>query len=214
MTSVATISTAPPILVANALSARVRSRQVLVNVSLRAVPGEIVAIAGENGGGKTTLLRILAGLAAPDAGEVWRGAALGYCPQDELLYARLTPDEHFRLFGRALRLCDDDIRRRSDELLRVLAFERDRKRAACELSAGTRQKLNLALALLGDPPLLLLDEPYHGFDEQSYERFWTFLVTARASGKCIVMVSHLVVDRGRFDRVLTLERGLLHETPS
>jgi ABC-2 type transport system ATP-binding protein len=77
------------------------------------------------------------------------------------------------------------------------------------LSGGTRQKLNLAIAILHDPPLLLLDEPYAGFDMESYQRFGAFVDQAKSEGRCVVLVTHMALERGRFDRIYHLERGAL-----
>jgi len=77
------------------------------------------------------------------------------------------------------------------------------------LSGGTQQKLNLALALLHDPQLLILDEPYAGFDWETYLQFWNVATDLRASGKGIIIVSHLIYDRSQFDVLCTLEHGEL-----
>lgn len=204
-------TTARRLISARGINKRFGARRVLEVLDFSAAAGELVAIQGENGGGKSTLLRILAGFAAPDSGEIWCDGARGFSPQDELLYPHLTAAEHFRLFGKALRLNDQQIGERSSALLDAFAFAVHARRPVHELSGGTRQKLNLALALLGDPPILLLDEPYSGFDAHSYERFWLWLQDARATGKCVVMVSHLVFERKRFDRLLALEGGHLRE---
>ncbi len=77
------------------------------------------------------------------------------------------------------------------------------------LSGGTQQKLNLALALLHDPQLLILDEPYSGFDWETYLQFWDLALQFREAGKGILIVSHLIYDRKQFDVVCTLEKGVL-----
>jgi ABC-type multidrug transport system ATPase subunit len=78
-----------------------------------------------------------------------------------------------------------------------------------DLSGGTRQKLNLALALLHDPQLLLLDEPYSGFDWETYTRFWAMAEQRRAAGAGILIVSHLLPERDRLSRVLELRDGVI-----
>lgn len=195
------------VLDARRICKRYGRHRVLSELSFQARAGERIAIVGENGGGKSTLLRILAGLELPDSGRVTRVGAFGYSPQDQVLYPWLTPSEHFLLFGRGLRLSPRVIEERALELFRALDFARDARRPLGRLSGGTRQKLNLALSLLGRPSLLLLDEPTSGFDSESYGRFWDWLDGARAQETCVVLVSHLVFEHSRFDRLLTLRGG-------
>jgi ABC-2 type transport system ATP-binding protein len=182
----------------------------LNDVSFEVKRGETFCIIGENGSGKSTLLRVLAGAERMDEGEIDRPAAFGWCPQDCLLYPHLTPDEHVALFGRGYGLARDAARARAEALYERFGLAPHRRRLVRVLSGGTRQKLNLALAVLHRPPLLLLDEPYAGLDARSYERFLVFLDDERRGGTCVVMVTHLLHEDGRFDRVLHLRDGRLH----
>ena len=131
-----------------------RGHQVLRGVDLAVRPGQLVAVVGENGAGKSTLLKILSGTLAADGGEVRLGGRLGYCPQDPVLNDSLTVAQHLRYFAAARRLPGLD---RAEELVSRLGYEEARGQVAGELSGGTRQKLNLTLALLHDPGVLLLD---------------------------------------------------------
>lgn len=185
------------------------SQHVLAAVTLQGSPGELIALLGENGSGKSTLLRILAGLEAQDSGRVVRRGAIGYCPQESLLYPWLTPDEHLELFACAYGLPPDAARARIDAIVEELGLGRHRRRVVQQLSGGTRQKLNLGLALLADAPLLLLDEPYAGLDQESYARFLSLTARLKAQRKCVVVVTHLLLDQKRFDRVLHLRDGRL-----
>ncbi|MGH3122480.1 MAG: ATP-binding cassette domain-containing protein, partial [Streptosporangiaceae bacterium] len=135
--------------------------QVLRGVDLAVGPGQLVAVVGENGAGKSTLLKILAGTLAADGGAVALAGTLGYCPQDPVLNDNLTVEAHLRYFAAAYRLPALD---RADELVSRLGYAGHRREPAGSLSGGTRQKLNLTLALMHDPGVLLLDEPYQGFD--------------------------------------------------
>ena len=135
-----------------------RTTEVLRGASLQVGPGELVGLVGENGSGKSTLMQIVVGLLASDGGEVRRPARFGYCPQQTVLWDKLTVVEHFQLFAAAYGLDDDQGAAASASLLEELQFERYREFRVEELSGGTRQKLNLALALMHDPELLLLDE--------------------------------------------------------
>lgn len=169
--------------------------------------GELVGLVGENGSGKSTLMQIIVGLLARDGGEVQRPARLGYCPQLPMLWDKLTVDEHFELFARAYDLDEDARAQAVDELLEELRFARYLGYRVEELSGGTRQKLNLALALMHEPQLLLLDEPYSGFDWETYVRFWEMSERRRDRGMGILIVSHLLAERERLDRVCELRDG-------
>lgn len=135
-------------------------------------PGEIVGLVGENGSGKSTLMKILVGSIDRDGGTITKSGSVGYCPQDPILYERLSCDEHFGLFGKAYGMTAADIDSAREDIYETLGFAEWRDSRVEELSGGTRAKLNLGLALLPDPELLLLDEPYAGFDWDTYQRFW------------------------------------------
>jgi ABC-type multidrug transport system ATPase subunit len=181
--------------------------EVLKGASLEVRSGQLVGLVGENGSGKSTLMQIVVGLLRRDGGELERPNRLGYCPQVPMLWDKLTVDEHFELFARAYGM-DDEARERSErDLLEELQFDRYRGYRVEELSGGTRQKLNLALALMHEPELLLLDEPYSGFDWETYVRFWEMSERRRDAGMGILIVSHLLTERQRLDRLYTLIDG-------
>src|SRR5215213_5156025 len=184
-----------------------RRIEVLRGASLAVRPGELVGLVGENGSGKSTLMQVVVGLLARDGGSVALDGRLGYCPQQPLLWDKLTVAEHFELFAQAYRLDDRTASTSRDALLEELAFARYLDYRVEELSGGTRQKLNLALALLHDPELLLLDEPYAGFDWETYLRFWAMAERRRAGGMGILIVSHLLAERDRLTRVYELRDG-------
>ncbi|MGJ5670991.1 ABC transporter ATP-binding protein [Rhodococcus aetherivorans] len=170
-------------------------------------PGEVVGLAGENGSGKSTLMKILVGDLRADAGSVRRPRRLGYCPQQPVVYERLTCDEHFELFGRAYRMSPEVAHRSRGHLYATLGFDRYAGTRADRLSGGTLAKLNLGLALLADPEVLLLDEPYAGFDWDTYLRFWEIVAQRRQAGRSVLIISHFVADEQRFDRIVDLREG-------
>lgn len=184
------------------------SRQVLRGADLTVGPGEVVGLVGENGSGKSTLMKIVVGALAADAGTVSHTGRLGYCPQEPLVYPRLTCDEHFELFGHAYQLTAEQELRSRRGIYASLGFDRYAKTRADELSGGTLAKLNLGLALLADPDVLLLDEPYAGFDWDTYEKFWGLVAERRAAGRSVLIISHFVVDHDRFDRIVEVRDGL------
>ena len=186
---------------------RRRTVTVLKGASLMVCRGELIGLVGENGSGKSTLMQIMVGLLGRDGGSVWDEGRLGYCPQQAMVWDKLTVDEHFDLFARAYGL-DEGTRKRSVEgLLEELQFDRYRHYRVEELSGGTRQKLNLALTLMHEPQVLLLDEPYSGFDWETYVRFWEMAERRRDQGMGILIVSHLLAERERLDRVYELRGG-------
>lgn len=191
-----------------------RGQLVLRGADLTLCPGEVVGLVGENGSGKSTLMKILVGELAADAGVVGRVGRLGYCPQEPVVYERLTCDEHFELFGHACRMSPAQERASRRGLYATLGFERYAATRADRLSGGTASKLNLGLALLADPEVLLLDEPYAGFDFDTYLRFWDLVAERRAAGRSVLIISHFVVDEHRFDRIVQLRDGIAEARPA
>ena len=181
-------------------------RHVLRDVSFTAPRGGLIGIVGENGAGKTTLLRIMAGLLPPDRGRVLVYGRIGYCPQDPQVHFGLTVEQNLEWFRAAYRL---ENLPRAEALLDRLAVRQHYRTLVGELSGGTRQKLNLVLALMHDPEVLLLDEPYQGFDWETYLRFWDIADESRRAGRVVVIISHLVFERARFDTLLRLRDGVL-----
>ncbi|MEU3885199.1 ABC transporter ATP-binding protein [Streptomyces sp. NPDC029041] len=179
-------------------------RRVLNGVDLVVRVGEVAAIVGSNGAGKSSMLKICAGLLAPDKGRVTITGRLGYCPQNAGVMGFLTPREHFTLFGTGRGMGGRDADRRGRELASRLDWSVARGTLAKDLSGGTRQKLNVVLSALGDPDVLLLDEPYQGFDRGSYVDFWQNVWNWRDQGKAIVVVTHMLNELDRVDQVLDL----------
>ena len=184
-----------------------RVQPVLRGAQLTLLPGEVVGLVGENGSGKSTLMKILVGELAADAGAVEHAGRLGYCPQEPVVYERLTCDEHFELFAHAYRMQPSEERASRRRLYETLGFARYAGARADRLSGGTLSKLNLGLALLADPEVLLLDEPYAGFDFDTYLRFWDLVAERRTAGRSVLIISHFVVDEDRFDRIVQLHDG-------
>lgn len=184
-----------------------RRQAVLRGVDLDLQPGQVVGVIGENGSGKSTLMKILVGALRADSGTVSRNGRIGYCPQSPLLYARLTCDEHFDLFGNAYGMSGEQAAESRQTLYEELGFARYAHTRAERLSGGTLAKLNLGLALLADPELLLLDEPYASFDWDTYQKFWALVGERRRAGRSALIISHFVVDEDRFDRIVAITDG-------
>ncbi len=204
--------TAPPLAV-RSLTKRFGDRAALQSVSFELEPGELVGIVGPNGAGKTTLLSILAGVVAPDEGELTLAArAAGWVPQQPALYSKLSVAENLRLFARLEQVPDVD-----GAVARMLAQTGLEDRADDEvgkLSGGNQQRVNIAIGLLSEPALLLLDEPSAALDPRQRERLWDFI---SALGTTVVFSTHDVGEVERYaNRVLLLADGelLFTGTPS
>ena len=198
-----------PMVGARGVTKQYGKRPVLRGVEFSIGRGQIAGITGENGSGKSTLLQILAGWTAPSGGVVERRCSIGFCPQEAMVFDTLTVTENLRYFAEAIRLPQAVFRKRTAELLSVLQLGKFEDRPASELSGGSRQKLNLIIALLNDPELLLLDEPCSGLDWSTYLNFWEFAKGARSAGKSVVIVSHLIHEQSYFDALFTMREGVL-----
>ena len=187
---------AAPVLEARGLAKRYGDRVALREVSLSAHRGELVAVIGPNGAGKTTLLSILAGIQRPDTGEIAVAPdRIGWVPQQTSLYSKLTVAENLGLFAR-LEGCPD-VQAAVDRMLEQ-ADLRDRAGSlAHTLSGGNRQRLNIAIGLLADPPVLLLDEPSAALDPRQRERLWEFILGLSAAGTAVVYSTHNVQEADR-----------------
>jgi ABC-2 type transport system ATP-binding protein len=188
-----------------------RSVEVLTGADIDIRAGEIVGVVGENGAGKSTLMKALVGVLDADAGTVERSGTVGWCPQDPLLYDRLTVAETFRLFGSGYGMSREEIDAAQRRLAERLGFERYLDYRVDQLSGGNRQKVNLAVALMHDPDVLMLDEPYTGFDWDTYLTFWEFAEELADGGTAVAMISHLIEEQDRLDRVLELRDGRVHD---
>ncbi|GAC1350369.1 MAG: ABC transporter ATP-binding protein [Ktedonobacteraceae bacterium] len=179
-------------------------RKVLKGVNFSVNPGTLVGIVGENGAGKSTLLRILAGELRPDRGDVFRRGSMGYCPQAVNVNDALTINQHLDYFRAAYHILD---LYRANELVEKLGYQAYRKELVGNLSGGTKQKLNLTLALMHQPQLLLLDEPYQGFDWETYLCFWDLVTELRRRDCAVLVISHLFFEQTRFDVLYRLHDG-------
>jgi ABC-2 type transport system ATP-binding protein len=190
------------LLAATGVSRRFGRLTVLHACDIELLPGEALALVGPNGAGKSTLLSILARALEPSTGEVTGAARVGWAPQRPALYARLTPRENLELFARL----EGDAAPVA-ELLAELDLERDVQ--AATLSVGMRQRLNLAIALLGSPQVLLLDEPTASLDAARRELLWARAERLRARGGAVCFATQNVAELGRATRVARIDEGWL-----
>jgi len=179
-------------------------------MSLDVRGGEVLGLVGPNGAGKSTLVSILAGALTPDSGDVVLGEPrprVGWVPQRPAQYGRLTPRENLELFGRLEGVPDPAAT--ALRLVEVVELPDD-GRLSSELSLGNQQRLNLAIALLADPDVLLLDEPTSSLDPRQRRRFWDLARAVRDRGGAVVFVTQNLEELERFaDRVVVLLDGRL-----
>ena len=192
------------LLAARGIARRFGHRVALEPTDVELLAGEVVALVGPNGAGKSTLLAILAGALEPSEGTVERPARVGWVPQRPAHYGRLSALENLRLFAALERAPAA----RADELLEL--FELPSSTRAADLSVGNRQRLDVALALLASPEVLLLDEPTASLDPAQWARVWEIARGLAASGGGVLVATHHWEElEGKATRTLELVEGRL-----
>jgi ABC-2 type transport system ATP-binding protein len=213
---------APPVapaLTVQGVSKRFGAREAVRDVSFDVAPGELLAIIGPNGAGKTTLLSILAGIRTAGSGHVAQAAGvtarIGWVPQQTAVYSKLSVAQNLRLFAKLEKVPDPD-----ETVQRMLEQTGLGERAHDELgrlSGGNRQRVNIAVGLLADPPVLLLDEPSGALDPRQRERLWGFITELTERGTAVIFCTHDIAEAERHGhRILVLADGdlLFDGTPS
>jgi ABC-2 type transport system ATP-binding protein len=191
------------LLVARGVSRRFGEHVALEPADVEVRAGEVLALVGPNGAGKSTLLGILAGAMPPSAGSVepGDGVRVGWMPQRPAHYGRLSARQNLELFAQLQGAAG------ADALLSRLELPDD-ERSASALSVGNRQRLDLAISLLGDPQVLLLDEPTAALDPRQRRRLWETARAVRDAGGAVVLVTQNVEDLEHIaDRVAALLEG-------
>jgi ABC-2 type transport system ATP-binding protein len=201
------MSDAERVLEVQGLSKSFGERAALRDVTLDVGRGELLAVLGPNGAGKTTLLSILAGIAKPDSGRIDRSnGEVGWVPQQAALYRRLTVEENLRLFARMERV--DDVEGTIDGMLDQTGLQERRHDQVSSLSGGNQQRINIAIGLLGDPSVLLLDEPSSGLDPSQRVRLWEFVAGLAKGGTTVIYSTHQIEEASHYgDRLVVLADG-------
>jgi ABC-2 type transport system ATP-binding protein len=181
----------------------------LDDVDFEVNDGEIVAVIGPNGAGKTTLLSIIAGLQPASAGSVSRDARdIGWTPQQSAVYDKLSVAENLELFARLEQVQDPPAA--VARMLEQTGLGARADTAVGRLSGGNRQRVNVALGLIADPPVLALDEPSASLDPAQRERLWDFIGGLARAGTAVLFSTHNVAEAQRHaDRLLVLAEGRL-----
>lgn len=195
-------------------------RPALHAVSFNVARGEFVALLGANGSGKSTLLRLLSGLSRASAGTIRIGgwempgeamalrAQIGLVAHEALLYENLTARENLAFFGRLYGIEASECRRRSEALLHQVDLTSRADALLRTFSRGMKQRLSIARALLHEPAVLLMDEPYTGLDQTAGETLDDILRSAREAGRTIILSTHQLERlSAEADRAVILSRG-------
>ncbi|MFN2290845.1 MAG: ATP-binding cassette domain-containing protein [Anaerolineae bacterium] len=176
------------------LSKRYRGVTALDRLSLTIPDGAVFGLLGPNGAGKTTLLRLLMGLIFPDGGQIDRGglhpARIGYLPERAFYPPRFTIREYLTSVGRLAGLQGTSLRATLDQLIALLGLQSVAGRRLGACSRGMLQRVGLAQALIGDPPLLLLDEPAQGLDPAGQKFMRDQILAVQAQGRTVLLSSH------------------------
>ena len=189
---------------ARGVARRYGAVEALASTDVELVAGETVALVGPNGAGKSTLLALLAGALEPTDGTVETNARVGWVPQRPAHYARLSARENLVLFARLEGVPAAEAT--AQELLTRFSLPTD-GRASGELSVGNRQRLNVALALLGEPRVLLLDEPTAALDPSQRRRVWEIVDALRGEGGAVCFATQNLEEVEHASRVLVLLDG-------
>jgi ABC-2 type transport system ATP-binding protein len=202
-----------PSLVVDAVAKSFGDRRAVRDVSFEVAPGELVAIIGPNGAGKTTLLTMLGGIRVPDSGTVTQHGPnadkrIGWVPQQTAIYSKLTVAQNLRLFARLEQVDDPDAV--VERMLEQTGLQERANDELSSLSGGNRQRVNIAVGLLADPPVLLLDEPSGALDPRQRQRLWGFIQALTERGTSVLFATHDISEAERHgDRVLVLADGEL-----
>jgi ABC-2 type transport system ATP-binding protein len=197
------LSETGPVLVATDLVQAFRERQMLFDLSLSIPAGEVHGLLGSNGAGKTTTLNILAGLVPPVSGQVridgksvWPDptplrSLIGYVADEPIFLSQLTAREHLDLFAKAFGY-QQELPKRTVELLKLVGLNEHADERVAGFSRGMKKRFALALALVPDPLVLLLDEPTVGLDPRWIRRVRELITELANQGKTIIFSSHLL----------------------
>lgn len=190
------------------------------DLNLKIRKGEVFGFLGPNGAGKTTSIRMMVGLLKPTSGEILineekiedveRGK-IGICPQELVLWENLTCRESLKLMGDMYEVPKDPLKQRINKLLKDLFLEEKADTTVSNLSGGMKRRLNLAMAVIHEPEVVVLDEPSEGLDPQSRRVLWHYIKSLRDDeGKTVILTTHLMDEADSLsDRIAIIDHGEL-----
>ncbi|MBS3113416.1 ABC transporter ATP-binding protein [Candidatus Woesearchaeota archaeon] len=175
------------------------NQEILKLVNLKIRENSILGLIGQSGAGKTTLIRIILGLYTPTTGEIYikgklatnnQNRQVGFASQEYSFYPRLTVEENLKFYGTMYRMTKNALENRIDELLEMMELAHAKKIRSSKLSGGMKRRLDIALALLNRPHILILDEPTTGLDIVLKEKIWAMIEKIKKTGITIIISSH------------------------
>lgn len=190
------------------------------DLNLKIRRGEVFGFLGPNGAGKTTSIRMMVGLLKPSSGEILingekienieRGT-IGICPQELVLWENLTCRESLKLMGDMYEVPKESLKQRINKLLKDLFLEEKANTTVSNLSGGMKRRLNLAMAVIHEPEVVVLDEPSEGLDPQSRRVLWNYIKSMRDDeGKTVILTTHLMDEADSLsDRIAIIDHGKL-----
>lgn len=190
------------------------------NLNLKIKKGEVFGFLGPNGAGKTTSINMMVGLIRPSSGKVLINGkkvekidkgTIGICPQELVLWENLTCTESLKLMGDMYEVPKDILNKKIEKLLKDLFLTDKANTLVSNLSGGMKRRLNLAMAVIHEPEIVLLDEPSEGLDPQSRRVLWNYIRWMRdIDGKTVILTTHLMDEADRLsDRVAIIDHGQL-----
>ncbi|XP_022091487.1 ATP-binding cassette sub-family A member 3-like [Acanthaster planci] len=198
-----------------------KNKAAVNGISLNMYKGQITVLLGHNGAGKTTTMSMLTGFIPPSAGTAFlngcsiRGnlegvrSSLGLCPQHDVLFDDLTVEEHLYFFGKLKGLTSSEVKKESDHYIEATGLQDKRKQYAKSLSGGMRRKLSVAIALIADSKVVMLDEPTSGMDPDARRSTWDLLETHKADRTILLTTHHMDEADLLGDRIAIMDHGEL-----
>ena len=193
------------------------NQEVLRDISLSIKPGELVAIIGESGCGKSTFLKIISGIISTShQGKIkifgkpkfFSKNKIGFTPQEVSLVPDLSILDNIKIFGLNSGIPEKKAIKKANKLLQMLKLGENLNKLPSQLSGGQHARLNIILSILHDPKILILDEPFAGLDFLNRRLLWHFLESLRKKGKSIILTSHLLTETQKHvDRLIILKNG-------
>lgn len=194
-----------------------KKQKVLDNISLTMDSGNIFCLLGASGSGKTTLLRIIMGAIPADKGEVIIGGqkmpdrkqlySLGFMPQNDALYEELSAWDNLRFFAGLQKLRSEQFEKNAEEVLEIVGLTEDKKKLIRNYSGGMKKRISLAVTLIHQPEILLLDEPTVGVDPVLRKKIWEYLKKLKEKGTTIVVTTHVMDEVMECDEAALLRNG-------